>query len=91
MENIKYIFVIAKARNLCYYCSIDTRPRSVYMHIVRELREDMKAVLSELQPDDVRYKFLLSIIRKCPPKIKTEECRDYIMKTLKPVIYGKGV
>ena len=91
MKDLKYIFVIAKARNLCYYCSIDTRPRSVYMHVVRKLRKEMKSVLSDLSPDDPKYKHLLSIVKKCPPKIKSEECRDYIMNILKPMIYVEGI
>lgn len=81
----KYELVLAKARNLCYYFSIDTRPRSTYIHIVRKIRSEMKALLSDFEVGSPEYEKLLGIVRSCPQKIKTEECEDFIMNTLRPV------
>jgi len=89
MINKDYIFLLAKARNLCYYCSIDTRPRATYIHIVRSLRKDMKKVLSQLEQGTDEFNYVLELIKSCPQKIKAEECRDYIINKLTPLIYGK--
>ena len=83
----KQELVMSKARNICYYFSIDTRPRSIYMHVIRELREEMKELLGELDKNSPEYAQILSLIRACSQKIKTEECEDYIMNTLRPLFY----
>lgn len=81
-----------RVRNIVYYYSIDTRPRSVYLHVIRRMRSDMKSLLSEYSPDSEEYKILLEFIRNCPQKIKEEEVEDYILGVLKPSIerYGKS-
>ena len=44
------------------------------MHVIRELREEMKELLGELDKNSPEYAQILSLIRACPQKIKTEEC-----------------
>ena len=88
---MKIGFVLAKARNLVYYASIDSRPRVTYIHIVRELRKDLKKVLSEFPvPENKEYKILhsmfLEIIRSINSKIKSSECKSYILETLAPIL-----
>ena len=80
-----------RARNIVYYYSIDTRPRSVYLHVIREMRNDMKLLLSEYPPESPEYCKLLEIIRACPQKIKEDEVEDYILGILGPQIKSIGV
>lgn len=91
MMTLKIRFVLAKARNLVYYASIDSRPRVTYIHVVRSLREDLKEALSEFPvPEPEEYKILhsmfLEIIRSIDPKIKSSECKSYILETLAPIL-----
>jgi hypothetical protein len=83
---ITYEKLMYRARNIVYYYSIDTRPRSVYLHVIREMRNDMKTLLAEYPPESVQYQTLLSIVRECPQKIKEDEVEEYVLGTLKPTI-----
>jgi len=85
MNNFRRI--TAKARNICYYYSIDTRPRATYMHIIRSFRNEMKEVLRTLEEGTEEYRYLLDMIKECPKSIKEEECREYIMEKLRPRFY----
>ena len=78
---------IAKARNLCYYYSIDTRPRATYMHFIREFRNDMKEVLKTIPEYTEEFDYLREMIRECPKSIKEEECHEYITNKLRPRFY----
>ena len=86
MDNIRYKRVLYKARNIVYYYSIDTRPRSVYLHVIREMRNEMKELLSVFPPESPEYQKLLEIIRACPQKIKEDEVENYVLGILKPTI-----
>lgn len=86
MIDLNFKRVLYKARNIVYYYSIDTRPRSVYLHVIREMRNEMKALLSEYDSESEQYKILLSIIRECPQKIKEDEVEGYVLGILKPTI-----
>lgn len=90
MNEEKIGFVLAKARNLVYYVSIDTRPRATYIHAVRELREEMKSILGDLVGTDL-YNILLDIIRSCPKKITAEQCKPWIIGTLKQKLEEYGI
>jgi hypothetical protein len=83
---ITYEKLMYRARNIVYYYSIDTRPRSVYLHVIREMRNDMKTLLAEYPPESVQYQTLLSIVRECPQKIKEDEVEDYVLGVLKPTV-----
>lgn len=73
-----------------YYYNIDTRPRSVYMHVIREMRNDMKNLLAEYPIESEQYQTLLSIVRECPQKIKEDEVENYVLGILKPTIERLG-
>ena len=79
--------ILAKARNICYYYSIDTRPRATYMHTIRSFRNEMKEVLRDLDSNTEEYNYLLSMIKECPKSIKEEECQSYILEKLRPRFY----
>lgn len=77
--NLKILFAIAKGRNICYYYSIDKRPRKVYFHILREYRIQLKNLLEELKNDNSNEtKTLNNIFNILPPKIKPEDCGKII-------------
>jgi hypothetical protein len=61
------------------------------MHVIREMRNDMKTLLAEYPPESVQYQTLLSIVRECPQKIKEDEVEGYVLGILKPTIEKLGV
>ena len=70
--------ILAKIRNVCYYKTIDDRPRAQYMHVFRGLRDDVSLVLKSLIPKSELYNTwapgLIGILKIIPPKIKTHDC-----------------
>lgn len=75
--------ILARARNIIYYRGIDNRPRCQYIHTVRGLRQDTRTLSLSL-PDTEKYKDIKElfgrIVRTIPPKVKSEECEEVIMK-----------
>ena len=75
--------ILARARNIFYYRRIDNRPRCQYIHTVRGLRQDTRTLSLSL-PDTEKYKDIKElfgrIVRTIPPKVKSEECEEVIMK-----------
>ena len=75
--------ILARARNIIYYRRIDNRPRCQYIHTVRGLRQDTRTLSLSL-PNTEKYKDIKElfgrIVRTIPPKVKSEECEEVIMK-----------
>lgn len=88
--------LVAKARNVIYYRSIDTRDRSAssYFHITRLLRSDAKNLTNLFTEENERnskeFSFLLDLIRSIDPKIKSEDCDEFINTTLKNLLTKFG-
>lgn len=69
--------IIKRLVNMVYYWYIDDRPRKQYLHILRELRDDIQ----EFKDD----KFLEKVYYTIPPKIKHDDigaCIDELKKLL---------
>lgn len=75
--------ILARIRNIIYYRRIDNRPRCQYIHVVRGLRQDTRTLSLSL-PDIDKYSEIKElfgkIVRTIPPKVKSEECEEVIMK-----------
>lgn len=75
--------LIARGRNIVYYRRIDNRPRSQYIHVVREYRKDVRNLSISL-PENSKYgeikEMLKKIVVSIPPKVKSEDCEEVIMK-----------
>lgn len=88
--------IVARIRNVCYYKSIDDRPRAQYMHVFRSLRADISFVLKSL-PDELKMKWgnmFVDILRIIPPKIKTHDCSQVasnLMSYIDPIINWNSV
>ena len=75
-------YAFAKYDNIVYYMSIDDRPRAVYMHVIRDLKDKLKELISLVPKNDNYfsddYHLAVKIYFGIPDKIKTEECRGVI-------------
>lgn len=84
--DLRIRFLMGNYRNLIYYRSIDLSERSTYIHQVRGYRKKAVGILSEIPRNNSKYdrvsSFLNKIVASCNPKIKTEECTDWIMNVL---------
>ena len=72
--------VLSRARNVCYYCMIDDRPRAQYIHAFRQLRKDIHLTLQKISEDESLKKSwtkpLVEILKLLPIKAKSEDCRQ---------------
>ena len=92
--DLRIRFLIGNYRNLVYYRSIDLSERSTYIHQVRGYRKKAIFILSEIPRNNPKYEGVVSLLSKivssCNPKIKTEECTQWIQEVLAKYleIYG---
>ena len=81
--NFKIRCILARGRNIVYYRRIDNRPRCQYIHVVRSFRQDVRELSLSL-PDDSKYSDLKEMFKRIvltiPPKAKSEDCEEIIMK-----------
>ena len=87
-------FLIGNYRNLVYYCGLDTSERSTYIHQVRKFRKKAQDLIDIIPPGMYQNQKELfeRIIQSCPVKIKTQDCKSWIMGTLSSLLldyYGK--
>lgn len=81
-QRVRYIK--AKIRNIPYYWEYDeslgeSRSRKQYIHVLRGLRKQLLGLVEETIDEKDLEKFK-EIIELIPPKVKTEECKDVILK-----------
>lgn len=85
--NFKINCIISRGKNIIYYRKIDNRPRCQYIHVVRLFRKDLKEILSLIPEYDPKYleikELLIKVIQVIPPKVKSENCEEVIMKFAK--------
>lgn len=77
---------LSKLRNLVYYRSIDERPRVTYIHVVRGVRKEAIELIKTMDIESKEAGLLKKVIESINPKIKTEECTEYILVTLKGIL-----
>lgn len=74
--------LLARGRNIIYYRRIDNRPRSQYIHAVRDYRKDVRNLSLSL-PDEEKYREIKETFKKIvlaiPPKVKSDDCEEMIM------------
>ena len=78
--------LLCRGRNIIYYRRIDNRPRSQYIHVVRDYRKDVRELSLSL-PDEEQYKEIKELFKKIvlaiPPKVKSDDCEEMIMEIAK--------
>lgn len=87
---LKIRFALAKGRNIVYYRFIDDRPRGQYIHVMRKYRQELFELNKELTNNSTysqMYELFEKVIAIIPPKIKSEECFEVIMKMNKILNY----
>ena len=88
--DLRIRFLLGNYRNLIYYRSIDLSERSTYIHQVRGFRKKAIRLLGEIPRKNPKYTRIISlfsrIVASCNPKIKAEECTDWIFGPLSECI-----
>lgn len=89
-EKIRY--ATAKVRNIIYYrltvvpaCCATGDPqldvfRQTYIHILRQYRKSLLALVEEIPDGDTRKEFFQGMINLISPKVKSDECKDVIKR-----------
>lgn len=89
-EKIRY--ATAKVRNIIYYrltvevnCENSgdeylSRFRCQYIHVLRQYRKSLLALVEEIPDGDTRKEFFQGMINLISPKVKSDGCKDVIKR-----------
>lgn len=90
--DFRIVLAIAKGRNIVYYRKIENRTRFQYIHVVRDYRKQIVALLQELPESPSKYDAMRDLFQKIinliDPKVKSEETTGVIIE-LEKLLYNE--